>query len=75
MASNYFTYKLPHFSEDPAGVFRLYKKFTKPIRSTLFSLAIAQGLIAMFITYMEAKSFFFVQEKLNMDEEENNNFS
>ena len=70
MASNYYTYKLPHFTQDPAGVFKLYKKFTKPIMSTLFSIAVAQGLIAMFITHMEGKSFFLIQEKLSMKQEE-----
>ncbi|KAJ9585705.1 hypothetical protein L9F63_002495 [Diploptera punctata] len=70
MATHYFTYKLPYITKDPKAVFGLYKKFTKPILNTLFSIAIAQGLIAMFITYMEAKSYMTIQEKLIQEEEE-----
>ncbi|PSN50576.1 hypothetical protein C0J52_24903, partial [Blattella germanica] len=65
MASNYLTYRLPHLTEEPKAVFNLMKKMTKPIVNNLFSFAIAQGLIAMFITYMEVNSYYKVQEKLN----------
>ncbi|XP_069705524.1 uncharacterized protein [Periplaneta americana] len=69
MASHYNTYRLPHLTEDPKAVFGVWKKMVKPLGSTLYSIAIAQALIAMWVTYCEAKSYYRVQEVLNMDSE------
>jgi hypothetical protein len=54
-------------SEDPKGVFAVWRRLIKPIGSTLFSIAVAQSLIAMWITYCEAKSYYEIQAKLNME--------
>jgi hypothetical protein len=70
LASYYSTYKLPQITEDAKGVFAVWRKLTKPIGSTLFSIAIAQALIAMWITYCEAKSYYEIQAKLNMESDE-----
>ncbi|XP_021923068.1 uncharacterized protein LOC110831410 isoform X2 [Zootermopsis nevadensis] len=73
LASYYNSYKLPLFSEDPKGVFAVWRKLIKPIGSTLFSIAVAQSLIAVWITYCEAKSYYKVQAKLNMEKDELHN--
>jgi len=39
----------------------------KPVGNTLFSVAVAQALVAMWITYCEAKSYYNVQSKLNIE--------
>lgn len=48
-------------------MFALWRKLTKSIRSSLFSIAIAQALVAMWITYCEATSYYEMQAKLNME--------
>ncbi|PNF15749.1 hypothetical protein B7P43_G11660 [Cryptotermes secundus] len=67
LASYYNSYRLPQITEDFKAVFALWRKFTKPIRSSLFSIAIAQALVAMWITYCEATSYYKIQAKLNME--------
>lgn len=56
-------------------MFAVWRKLTKPIGSTLFSIAIAQSLIAMWITYCETKSYYKVQAKLNMESDETKELS
>jgi hypothetical protein len=58
---------LPQITEDYKAVFALWRKLTKPIRNPLFSIAIAQALVAMWITYCEATSYYAMQAKLNME--------
>jgi hypothetical protein len=58
---------LPQITEDFKAVFALWRKLIKPIRSTLFSIAIVQALVAVWITYCEATSYYEVQAKLNME--------
>jgi hypothetical protein len=58
---------LPQITEDYKAVFALWRKLTKRIRSSLFSIAIAQALVAMWITYCEVTSYYEVQDKLNME--------
>jgi hypothetical protein len=58
---------LPLFTQDYKGVFALWRKLMKPVGNTLFSVAVAQALVAMWITYCEAKSYYNVQSKLNIE--------
>jgi hypothetical protein len=67
LASYYNSYRLPQITKDYKAVFALWRKLSKPIINPLFSIAIAQALVAMWVTYCEATSYHEVQAKLNME--------
>lgn len=67
LASYYNSYRVPPITEDYRAVLALWRKLMKPIINPLFSIAVAQALVAMWITYCEATSYYEVQAKLNME--------
>ncbi|XP_044727754.1 uncharacterized protein LOC123291511 [Chrysoperla carnea] len=56
-ALRYNTYRLPSITEKPKEVFKLWWKFTKPIRYPLYYNIAFQCILAMGVTYFEGRSF------------------
>ncbi|GFG36454.1 hypothetical protein Cfor_11477 [Coptotermes formosanus] len=67
LASYYNSYKVPLVTDDPKGVFALWRKLIKQTRYTLISIGIVQAFVAMWLTHCEIKSFYKVQAKLHAE--------
>lgn len=52
-ATRHYTYRLPSITDDFFNVVKLLLRFTKPITTSLTSIAISQALIALYLTYKE----------------------
>nr|CAD7200747.1 unnamed protein product [Timema douglasi] len=55
-ASHYATYRMPSLVHEPRAILALWKKFTRPIQSKLFTILMLQAVVAMSITYFEFES-------------------
>ncbi|XP_055382565.1 uncharacterized protein LOC129612812 [Condylostylus longicornis] len=63
-ATRHYTYRLPSITEQPKEVFKLIAKFSKPLSGFIAGSAIVSMLVAMYITYLEMKQYYSLQEKL-----------
>lgn len=67
-AVRHYTYRLPSIIDEPAAVFRVYRKMSRPL---VPALAIALGLNAMvasYVTYREQLSYAMLQVQMREEE-------
>ncbi|XP_067008174.1 uncharacterized protein [Anabrus simplex] len=69
-ATRYYTYKVPSLLHNPKAALQLWMKFTRPIGNTLFGMCVLQAIVAMTVTYYEAKAHFKIQNELIRQEHE-----
>lgn len=67
-AVRHYTYRLPSIIDEPAAVFRVYRKMSRPL---VPALAIALGLnalVASYVTYREQLSYAMLQVQVREEE-------
>lgn len=68
IAAKYYTYDLPHISEEPLKALKVVQKVTKPVLNILIAICIGHALLASTVTYLEGKAVYTVQKKLAEDQ-------
>lgn len=70
-ATRHYTYRIPSITSEPLEVFKLWMKFTKPIKNTIITFIAFNCFAGMFITYKEIESFWRIQSILEQAAKDN----